>query len=62
MSGNIKLNVIDRLDTNINESNILEFKKMFMQDKMYSVIKDVDSFLAAILHHLNAYAKMHNNN
>jgi DNA polymerase-1 len=60
MSGNIKLNVIDRLNTNINESNILEFKKMFMRDKMYSVIKDVDSFLAAFAS-LNAYAKMHNN-
>ena len=60
MAGNIKLNVVNRLDGNINESNILEFKKMFMQDKMYSVIKDVDSFLAAFVS-LNAYAKMHNN-
>ena len=59
-SGNIKLNVIDRLDTNINESNVFEFKKMFLQDKMYSVIKDVDSFLASFVS-LNAYAKMHNN-
>jgi len=41
---------------NIDRINILEFKKMFMADKMYTVIKDLDSWLASSFNTLNAYS------
>ena len=34
------------------------FKKMFMADKMYTVIKDLDSWLNNSFNSLNAYASL----
>lgn len=42
----------------ITKINVLEFKKMFMADKLYTVIKDVDTWLTTSFNSLNAYASL----
>ena len=42
----------------INKMNTFEFKKNFMADKMYTVIKDLDSWLNNSFNSLNAYASL----
>lgn len=54
--GNTKLLISNLFNQPVNEYNIYEFKKMFMGDKMYTVIKDVDSWLNASFATLKAYA------
>lgn len=58
MAGAIKMMVHDKAKEPVAKLNILEFKKMFMQDKMYSVIKDLDSWLTTSFNTLNAYIQM----
>ena len=54
--GNTKLLISNLFHQPVNEYNIYEFKKMFMADKMYTVIKDADSWLNASFATLKAYA------
>ena len=42
----------------IDKLNTYEFKKMFMADKMYTVIKDLDSWLTSSFNSLNAFASL----
>jgi hypothetical protein len=57
ISGNAKLLVVDLIRTPVSRTNVFEFKKMFMTDKMYTIIKDVDSWLVTF-NALNAYASI----
>jgi DNA polymerase-1 len=54
---NTKLLVHDIAHRPINKTNQLEFKKMFMQDKLYTVIKDVDFWLRDTFLSLTAYSQ-----
>ena len=58
ISGNAKLLAMDQVERDINRMDVLEFKKMFMRDKMYTVIKDLDSWLSSSFNSLNAYASL----
>ena len=42
----------------VTKMNVLEFKKMFMADKLYTVIKDADTWLSTSFNSLNAYASL----
>ena len=55
--GNTKLLTIDIVKLPVTKTNVYEFKKMFMMDKMYTIIKDVDTWLTAF-NTLNAYANI----
>ena len=52
--GNAKMLAINTVNDPVTKTNVYEFKKMFMMDKMYTIIKDVDTWLTA----LNAYANI----
>jgi DNA polymerase I len=54
---NTKLLVHDIAHRPINKMNQLEFKKMFMRDKLYTVIKDVDFWLRDTFLSLTAYSQ-----
>lgn len=55
ISGNAKLLVVNLVQNTVQKTNVYEFKKMFMSDKMYTTIKDVDTWLVTF-NSLNAYA------
>ena len=42
----------------INKMDVLNFKKMFMLDKMYTVIKDLDTWMSTSFNSLNAYRNL----
>ena len=56
--GGAKMVTLDAMQRDIDKLNTYEFKKMFMADKMYTVIKDLDSWLATSFNTLNAYIQM----
>ena len=58
INGNAKMLTLNMVKDNVNKMNVLEFKKMFMADKMYTVIKDLDSWLHTSFNSLNAYASL----
>jgi len=58
INGNAKMITQNRVQGDIDKLNTLEFKKMFMADKMYTVIKDLDSWLNSSFNSLNAYASL----
>ena len=58
IAGQIKMMIHDKATGPIEKLNTFKFKKMFMQDKMYTVIKDLDSWLATSFNTLNAYIQM----
>ena len=58
ISGNAKMLILDKTHETTHRTNILEFKKMFMVDKLYTSIKDVDSWLLNSFNSLNAYASI----
>jgi DNA polymerase-1 len=47
IAGNAKLLALNLVREPVRRTNVYEFKKMFMLDKMYTTIKDVDSWLAS---------------
>lgn len=53
-----KMITLNRVKDDITKQNTYEFKKMFMRDKMYTVIKDLDSWLKSSFSALNAYASL----
>jgi DNA polymerase-1 len=61
INGGAKMLTLNKVTGDIDRMNVLEFKKMFMVDKMYTVIKDLDSWLTNSFNSLNAYASMHKN-
>ena len=58
INGNTKMLALNMVKGDINKMNTFEFKKMFMADKMYTVIKDLDSWLKNSFNSLNAYASL----
>ena len=58
INGNAKMLTMNKIQGDIDKMNVLEFKKMFMADKMYTVIKDLDSWLKSSFNSLNAYASL----
>ncbi len=58
IAGNIKLLILDKIRDDINKLDVLSFKKMFMADKMYTVIKDLDSWMNSSFNSLNAYRSL----
>ena len=56
--GGAKMITLDKMQGDIDKLNTYEFKKMFMADKMYTVIKDLDSWLKNSFNSLNAFASM----
>jgi 5'-3' exonuclease len=56
--GNTKLLIADMMHRKVDRLNTYELKKMFMADKMYTVIKDVDSWLNGSFNTLNAYTSL----
>ena len=55
--GNAKMLAINTVNDPVTKTNVYEFKKMFMMDKKYTIIKDVDTWLTAF-NTLNAYANI----
>lgn len=58
IDGRAKAIIRDIAYGDIHRMNILEFKKMFMVDKMYTVIKDLDSWLSSSFNTLNSHASL----
>ena len=58
INGNAKMLTMNKVQDDIDKLNTLEFKKMFMADKMYTVIKDLASWLKSSFNSLNAYASL----
>ena len=58
INGNAKMLALNMMKGDINKMNTFEFKKMFMADKMYTVIKDLESWLKNSFNSLNAYASL----
>lgn len=58
ISGNAKMKILDIVNSDINKLDVLTFKKMFMADKMYTVIKDLDTWLSSAFNSLNAYRSL----
>ena len=56
--GNTKLLIADIMRRPVERLNTYEFKKMFMADKMYTVIKDVDGWMNGSFNTLNAYTNL----
>jgi 5'-3' exonuclease len=60
IAGNIKLMILDKFNQPVPPLNMHEFKKMFMADKLYTVIKDVDVWSSTSFNTLNSYSKINN--
>ena len=58
IAGSLKMMIHDKVTSPVDKLNTFQFKKMFMQDKMYTVIKDLDSWLATSFNTLNAYRSL----
>ena len=56
--GGAKMLTLDKVKGKVDRTNTYEFKKMFMADKMYTVIKDLDSWLHNSFNALNAYTSL----
>jgi 5'-3' exonuclease len=55
ISSSIKSNVREIMDSHQSELDLVEFKKMFMYDKLYTAFSNVDSWLR------NSFTSLHNN-
>ena len=60
IAGSLKMMIHDKVTGPVDKLNSFEFKKMFMRDKMYTVIKDLDTWLATSFNTLNAYTSIKN--
>ena len=58
IAGSLKMMIHDKVTGPVDKLNTFQFKKMFMQDKMYTVIKDLDTWLATSFNTLNAYTSL----
>ena len=59
ISSSIKSNVRELMDVHQPKLNIVEFKKMFMYDKLYTAFANVDSWLRNSFTSLDNYLKNH---
>ena len=58
IAGTTKLLIQEKIREEINSMDVLSFKKMFMADKMYTVIKDLDTWMSTSFNSLNAYRNL----
>lgn len=58
INGNAKMLIMNLVDNEINKMDVLSFKRMFMEDKMYTVIKDLDTWMTTAFNSLNAYRNL----
>lgn len=58
INGNAKMLIMNLVNDEINKMDILNFKRMFMEDKMYTVIKDLDTWISSAFNPLNAYRNL----
>ena len=58
IAGNTKLLILENVREEINKMDVLNFKKMFMVDKMYTVIKDLDTWMTTSFNSLNAFRNL----
>lgn len=58
ISGDAKMKIMHIAQDEITKMDVLAFKKMFMVDKMYTVIKDLDTWLSSAFNPLNAYRSL----
>lgn len=58
INGNAKMLIMNLVNNEINKLDILNFKRMFMEDKMYTVIKDLDTWMSSAFNPLNAYRNL----
>ena len=58
IAGTTKLLIQEKIHEEINPMDVLNFKKMFMADKMYTVIKDLDTWMSTSFNSLNAYRNL----
>jgi DNA polymerase-1 len=58
ISGNIKMLIMNLVNEEINKMDVLSFKRMFMEDKMYTVIKDLDNWISSAFNPLNTYRNL----
>ena len=59
ISSSIKSNVREIMDSEGNRLNMIEFKKMFMYDKLYTAFANVDSWLRNSFTSLDNYLRNH---
>lgn len=50
-----KLNITELMDRAVNKLDVRAFKRLFMEDKLYSNIKDVDTWLRSTFKRLDVY-------
>ena len=58
IAGSLKMMIHDKVTGPVDKLNTFQFKKMFMRDKMYTVIKDLDNWLVTSFNTLNAYTSL----
>jgi DNA polymerase-1 len=58
ISGNFKLLILDMANREIPRLDTFNFKKLFMRDKAYTAIPNVDSWLSNSFNHLDAFSKI----
>ena len=58
ISVNNKMLIMNLVNEEINKMDVLSFKRMFMEDKMYTVIKDLDNWISSAFNPLNTYRNL----
>jgi hypothetical protein len=56
ISATSTLGIVGKMDATINRLNTRVFKRLFLEDKLYENIKDVDKWLRDTFNRLNNYA------
>ena len=56
ISATSSLGIVGKMDATINKLNTRTFKRLFLEDKLYENIKDVDKWLRDTFNRLNIYA------
>ena len=57
ISGNTKTKIVQRVNEPINELVKYKFEKMFLEDKLFTALPNVTSWLLTNFNQLNRYAK-----
>ena len=57
ISGNTKTKIIERVREPINRLVKYKFQKMFLEDKLYTALPNLDSWLLTNFNQLNIYAE-----
>ena len=60
ISGSTKTKIIDRVNAPINRLIKYKFEKMFLEDKLFTALPNVTSWLATNFNELNLYAEKTN--